>query len=162
MCTTFNSMLQCLTQLIIRQTSIRFQLCQQPHNRSRHNSFSANHPTLRRLRAHALQSHVGAFIVFMCCVPKVCTAITGHCTLQPHELWPVSHISDARSGQGQFSPHCPRLALTSAHPRQCTKQIPTRHKGQIFLCEHFFRCTSFLNIVFMIQHYCTCGVKGVT
>ena len=57
----FNAMLQCLTQLIIRQTSIIFQLCQQQHQITAQLFFFANHPSLRRLGA--LRSHVGAFIV---------------------------------------------------------------------------------------------------
>ena len=130
------------------------------------------------LSANSSQHPITAPNSFFCKSPVTSVAVvitcwSFHCVVFPKcvhsDHWPctapwamLAHISDARSGRGQFSPRCPRLALTSAHRIQCTKQIPTRHKGQIFLCVHtFFRCTSLLNVIFMAQ-YCTCGVKGVT
>ena len=139
---TFNAMLQCLTQLIILQTSIRFQQ-QQPAPDHGGTLFSANHPSLRWLTELACDHrYVGAFIVL--------------CSQSVHsDHWPCTDPWALMQGVAGASlvPAAPvSLTLTSAHPRQCTKQIPTRHKGQkyLFTVNTFFRCTmSVLNVQYL-------------
>ena len=143
---TFNAMLQCLTQLIIGQTSIIFQLCQQQHQ-------------ITALATLFLQitRHFGGSVhcvhmleLSLCCVPIMCTAITGHWyNVQPHEL---TSLMQGVAGASLVPAAPVSLTLTSAHPRQCTKQIPTRHKGQkyLFTVNTFFRCTmSVLNVQYL-------------
>ena len=108
-------------------------------------SFSANHPSLRRLRA--LRSHVGAFIV-----------LCSHYVHSDH--WPLiqctapwAHISDARSGRGQFSPRCPRLAHTDKCPSKAMYKTNSNatQGSEIFVCVNtFFRCTiSVINVQYL-------------
>ena len=121
-------MLQCLTQLIILQTSIRFQL----------SANSSQPPITAALFFLQITRHFGGSLSSL-----VIICWSFHCVVFPKcaqrslaMYRPMS--SDARSGRGQFSPQCcPRL--TRQVPIQCTKQIPTRHKGQhIFMCAQFF------------------------
>ena len=144
-------MLQCLTQLIILQTSIRFQL----------SANSSQPPITAALFFLQITRHFGGSLSSL-----VIICWSFHCVVFPKcaqrslaMYRPMS--SDARSGRGQFSP---RAAPTSHDKCPFNVQNKFQHdtRVNIFLCVHnFFRCTSMLNAIFMAQH-CTCGVKGVT
>ena len=57
---------------------------------------------------------------------------------------PWAHISDARSGRGQFSPRCPRLAHTDKCPSKAMYKTNSNatQGSEIFVCVNtFFRCT---------------------